>query len=70
VFERHVFGRAELGVEIYGNSSRSAGVGSTTGFNVGFRYSLTPSVRLIGSVGRSHGGDPASNALFGLKLYF
>jgi len=70
VLERRVLDRAEIGVEAYGSSSRRDGAGSSTGFDVGFRWSLSASVRLIGSAGRSYGGDRASTALIGVKLYF
>lgn len=70
VLERRMLDRAEVGVESYGNSRRREGAGPTTGFAVGFRCSLSPSVRPIGSVGRSYGGDRATNVLVGLKVYF
>lgn len=70
VLERRIQDRAEIGVELYGNSSRREGEGPTAGFDLGFRYSLSRNVRLIGAVGRSYGGDRATNVLAGLKVYF
>ena len=68
VLERELNERLEIGVELFGNSSKERGGRSQLAFNVGGTWKLTKHLNLLFSGGRDIVGDTHAMAYVGLQL--
>jgi hypothetical protein len=68
VVERQVGSRLKVGGELYGTTPKEAGGKHNAGFNLGFRYTVSPGHVLMVSGGRSFRGDPDLTLFVGWRL--
>jgi hypothetical protein len=68
VLEREINERLELGVELFGNSTKERGGRSRVGFNLGGKWKLGEHLNLLFSGGRDIVGDTHAMAYIGLQL--
>jgi hypothetical protein len=68
VLEREINEQLELGVELFGNSPKERGGGSSFGFNFGGTWRLSKHLNLLFAGGRDIVGDTHAMAYIGLQI--